>query len=125
MQSQDLPSAATSVGTDTCLMGYLETWPMSEIVLWMHQTRRTGMLRVGAGFGAGVLFFRAGELYRCEWGQLSGEQGLLALLEVQRGAFSLIQREPPYALANITRPTSQLLLQIAVSGDEHVRAGQA
>ncbi len=50
---------------ETSLMGALETWPLVDIILWLYQTRRSAMLRVGLGLGAGVLFFREGNLFRC------------------------------------------------------------
>jgi hypothetical protein len=110
---------------DNCLVGTLDTWPLSDIVMWLHQSRRTAMLRVGAGLSAGVLFFKEGELFRCEWGPLGGEQALIALLGVRRASFSLIQREPPEARPNIHRHTPELLLQLAVAMDERHRGGQA
>jgi hypothetical protein len=110
---------------DGCLVGTLDTWPLSDIVMWLHQSRRTAMLRVGAGMTAGVLFFKDGELFRCEWGNLGGEQALIALLSLSRASFSLIQREPPEARPNIYRQTPELLLQLAVAMDERRRGGQA
>ncbi len=110
---------------DGCLVGTLETWPLSDIILWLHQSQRTGMLRLGTGLDAGVLFFRDGWLYRCEWGQLIGEQALFALLDLKRGSFSLMQREPPDARPNIQRPTAELLFNLTVALDEQRRAGSA
>ena len=110
---------------DVSLVGTLETWPLVDILLWANQSRRTGMLRIGIGLQAGVLFFRDGDLYRAEWGGLMGEQALQALLAVTHGAFSLTQREPPLATANIRRKTAEILLQLAVSQDEAARVGEA
>lgn len=108
-----------------CLVGTLETWPLADIITWLHQSQRTAMLRVGIGLDAGVLFFKHGELYRCEWGSYGGEQALIGLLNIQSGSFSLIQREPPIARPNIFRPTPELLLQLAVAHDERARAHSA
>ena len=110
---------------DVSLVGTLETWPLVDIILWANQSHRTGMLRIGLGLNAGVIFFREGEAYRVEWGGLTGEQALLALLSIRTGSFSLTQRDPPLASANIRRPTAELLLQLAVSQDEGNRAGDA
>ena len=106
---------------NNCLVGTLETWSLADVVLWLHQTNRTALVRVGTGLNAGVLFFRSGQLYRCEWGMLNGEAALVALLSLRQGSFSLMQRDPPDALANIHRGTGELLLQIAVAQDHAAR----
>jgi hypothetical protein len=110
---------------DGCLVGTLETWPLTDIIMWLHQTQRSGMVRIGVGMGAGVLFFKHGDLYRCEWGELIGEEALLSLLGLREGAFSLIQRDPPDASPNIRQPTAELLFQLTVARDERNRLGDA
>jgi len=110
---------------DVSLVGTLSTWPLIDIILWANESHRTGMLRIGAGLQAGVLFFKDGDLFRVEWASLFGEQALLALLAIRDGTFSLIQRDPPLATPNIQRPTAELLLQLAVTQDETALAGEA
>lgn len=100
---------------ETCLLGTLETWPLADLLVWLHQTRRTAMVRVGSGLEAGVVFFRDGHLLRCEWDRLAGEEALLALLAVAQGSFALIQRAVPEVRPNILRPTPELLLQCAIA----------
>ncbi|MCH5373678.1 MAG: DUF4388 domain-containing protein, partial [Planctomycetes bacterium] len=41
----------------------LETWPLSDLLLWVHKTQRTAMVRVGSGLEAGVIFFHEGRLF--------------------------------------------------------------
>ncbi|MEE8409929.1 MAG: DUF4388 domain-containing protein [Myxococcota bacterium] len=110
---------------ENCLVGSLETWPLADVILWLHQGGRSAMVRVGVGINAGVLFFVNGHLFRAEWGHLKGEQALIALLGLTHGAFTLIQRQPPDARPNIIRPTAELLLQLAVAQDERSRVHQA
>lgn len=103
---------------NTCLVGALETWPLVDVVSWLHQTCRTGMVRVGSGTDAGILCFRQGQLYRAEWGSLAGERAFICLLGLARGTFAINQGELPDARPNIVRPTAELLLQLAIAQDE-------
>lgn len=103
------------------LVGTLDSWPVPDLLVWLHQTQRTAMVRIGAGLDAGIIFFSHGELYRCEWGQLTGEQALYHLLQVKAGTFTLIQREFPQAAPNVHRSTPEVLLQSAVLIDERHR----
>ena len=115
-------TASTTTDFDTTLIGQLETWPLPDVLVWLNQTRRTAMLRVGIGLSAGVIFFEDGHLYRAEWGELAGEHALLALFGLQGGSFALIQREIPCPRPNIFRQTPELLLQCAIALDEMRRA---
>ena len=107
---------------ESCMVGNLETWPLMDLLLWLNKTGRSAMVRVGAGLDAGVIFFHKGHLFRCEWGPHTGEQALWGLLHVNRGIFSLIQRDVPTPRPNIHHPTEQLLLHYAVARDEQGRA---
>ena len=108
-----------------CLVGTLETWPLTDVIMWLHQMNRTAMVRVGSGMTAGVLFFQKGELFRVEWGRLRGEEALMGLLNLNAGSFTLIQRAPPQATQNIFRPAIELLLQLAVAQDENTQRASA
>jgi hypothetical protein len=119
--SQRTVSTDVEGSADTCLVGTLDTWPLADLLLWMHETRRTGMVRLGAGLDAGVVFFQAGVLFRCEWGELGGEHAIIALLGMTEGSFSIIQRPVPDARPNVSRPTPELLFQCAVALDERRR----
>lgn len=121
MNTSEVKPQAPRDPWDSCLIGDLETWPLAELLLWLHQTGRTAMVRVGTGLRAGVLFFRSGQLFRCEWGPLAGEDALVALLDAAQGTFQLIQRDIPEARPNIGRPTAEVLFQCAVATDERSR----
>ncbi len=119
MQNREPTTEDTSA--DNCLVGTLSTWPLADLLLWMHQSRRSAMVRIGSGLDAGVIFFREGTLFRCEWGSRHGEEALIALLDVEDGSFSIIQRQIPEARPNVRRATPELLLQCAVAKDERRR----
>ena len=108
-----------------CLIGTLDTWPLSDLLLWLHETRRSAMVRVGTGLDAGVVFFRDGSLVRCEWRGRSGEEALLLLLASAEGSFTLIQRAMPEVHPNVRMATPELLLQCAMLLDQHRRSSVA
>lgn len=110
---------------ETCLVGTLETWPLSDLLLWLNKTGRTAMVRVGVGLEAGVIFVSNGLAFRCEWGRYSGQEALFGLLSLDHGVFSLIQRDVPRPRPNIFVPTEHLLLQFAVYSDERSLAASA
>lgn len=124
MQSQ-AKTEPTREPWDSCLVGNLETWPLAELLLWLHQSGRTAMVRLGSSLDGGVLFFRGGRLVRCEWGSLYGEQALVALMSLKQGTFQLIQRDIPDARPNIARPTPEVLFQCAVAADEQARSASS
>jgi hypothetical protein len=103
---------------DASLVGTLATWPLADLLLWMHQSGRSAMIRIGSGLDAGVVFFVGGSIFRCEWGAAKGEQALIALLALKDGAFTIIQRLFPDVHPNVSRPTAELLLQCAIALDE-------
>lgn len=110
---------------ETCLIGQLETWPLSDVLLWLNKTGRSAMVRIGTGLEAGVIFFHNGHMYRCEWGSLAGERALWALLDVTAGVFTMIQRDLPQPRPNLFIPTEQLLLQFAIARDERTMMASA
>src|SRR4051812_6111270 len=101
----------TSHDDRSCLVGQLETWPLEEILLWLYESERSAVLRIGTGREHAMLLVRGGHLSRVEWGARSGEAALIALFGMPAGAFNLMLREPPDARANVQRPTPELLLQ--------------
>ena len=98
------------IPSDGCIVGDLDTWALPNVIGWLHQGRRTAMVRVGQGLTAGVLFFREGHLTRCEFHGLDGEDALECLLEMNDGTLNIIQREIPDARPNVFKPTAEVLL---------------
>lgn len=102
----------------SCLVGQLEAWPLEEILLWLFQSERSAVLRIGTGREHAMLMVRHGHLSRVEWGARMGEEALIALFGLPVGAFNLMLREPPDARANVLRPTPELLLQCTFAHGE-------
>ena len=103
------------------LVGQLEAWPLEEILLWLLQSERSAVLRIGTGREQATLLVRGGHLSRVEWGARMGEEALIALFSIPVGAFNLMLREPPDVRANVLRPTPELLLQCTLAYDESGR----
>ena len=91
------------------LSGSLEDWPLVELLGWLHDCQRSGILRIRAGREDGQVFFSEGILYRCRWGRLHGEEALDALMRVTAAPFLLVQIDPPHVLPNVDTPTELLL----------------
>jgi hypothetical protein len=83
--------------------------PLLRVLEWMHDEQRTGMIRIGEGLKAGVLLFMHGHLFRAEWGTLTGEAVVDALLSLRRARMMVLQREIPSARPNVRTATSLLL----------------
>lgn len=105
------------------IRGDLSTWPLFDLLQWLHNTGRNAMVRIGKGLDGGVLFILNGYLFRVEYANKTGEEALLQLLQLSSAPFSLIQRDVPRPQPNIFLPTEQLLLQLSISIDE-ARRGQ-
>ena len=118
-----VPTTHTAAASDdrSCLVGQLEAWPLEEILLWLYQSERSAVLRVGTGREHAMLLVRGGNLSRVEWGTQMGEEALIALFSMPAGAFNLMLREPPDARPNVLRPTPELLLQCTFAYDESNR----
>ncbi len=112
---------STASDDRSCLVGQLEAWPLEEILLWLYQSERSAVLRVGTGREHAMLLVRGGHLSRVEWGTRMGEDALIALFSMPVGAFNLMLREPPDARANVLRPTPELLLQCTFAYEESDR----
>jgi hypothetical protein len=94
---------------DGCLVGTLSAWPLPDLLLWLYDTRRTAMVRIGSGFGAATLFLDEGVLFRCEWGHLEGRDVLEHVFALDEASFCVIQRDFPHPPPNFFLPQSDLL----------------
>lgn len=100
---------------ERCEIGELTPEALVALLGRLHDERCTGMLRVGPGLDAGVIFFHDGTVTRCEWRTLWGEEALMAILGVARASFMLIRRGIPQPAANIGLTTPDLLQHCAAA----------
>ncbi|HET6343848.1 MAG TPA: DUF4388 domain-containing protein [Myxococcota bacterium] len=56
--------------------GRIEEWPLWDVMMWLHLSKRTATLRVAVGGHAGSLSFCDGQLARCDFNE---DSGVLAL----------------------------------------------
>ena len=99
--------------------GDLETFPVLDMFVWLHQGAQTALMRVDAGGAPGWAFFQRGQLFRCEWRGLKGREAVFALTQAQNGRFWLSKRLLRAGHANVDTPTSELLLECAMVIDGH------
>ena len=105
----------------TGLIGDLEDFPLSGILIWLHYGRYDTIIRIGSGVLRGTLYLRDGTLFRCEFGECAGELALGSMLTLERGAFSTeaLPKEAP--LPNVKGSTEELVLRWAVKRDRRER----
>lgn len=110
-EAHKAPAASGPVDGETegCMVGDVRDWPILEMLYWLHRGNRSAMVRVGEGLDAAVIFVANGFVFRCEWGQWSGEDALARLVLVERAPFRLIQRDMPRPEPNILQNTESLL----------------
>jgi CheY-like chemotaxis protein len=115
------------------LQGDLATHPLWALLQYLRQVHKSGSLRVrgaaGAGAsggsggsgGSGTIELRDGELVAARWGNLRGDEALLALLCTEEGSFRLDEdgsaaTAPRPAAAEL--PMNELLMRAAWLKDE-------
>lgn len=99
------------------LVGDLEDFPLSGLLIWLHFGGYDTVLRIGSGVLRGTLYLRNGKLFRCEFGECAGELALGSMLTLERGAFSTSALPNECPLANVDGSTEELVLRWAVKRD--------
>jgi CheY-like chemotaxis protein len=111
------------------LQGDLTTHPLWALLQYLRQVHKSGSLRVRgpAGSGSsGTIELRAGELVGARWGNLRGDEALLALLCMEEGSFRLDEeRDPAAAPQPVSElPMNELLMRAAWLKDEIAKRRQ-
>jgi CheY-like chemotaxis protein len=91
------------------LQGDLANHPVWEVLQYLAQARKSGILRVKAPAGAGSVEMRGGEAVEARWQGLRGREALLALLSMEEGGFRFDPSLPGEEAS--TRTASELRLQ--------------
>jgi len=106
------------------LQGDLSTHPLWALLQYLRQVHRSGNLRVrgaaGSG-GSGTIELRNGELAGARWGNLRGDEALLALLCMEEGSFRLDEDTDAGAAprpVDAELPMTELLMRAAWLKDE-------
>lgn len=106
------------------LQGDLSTHPLWALLQYLRQVHRSGNLRVrgaaGSG-GSGTIELREGELVSARWGNLRGDEALLALLCTEEGSFRLDEdtdASPAPEPGEAGLPMNELLMRAAWLKDE-------
>ncbi len=99
------------------MIGDLETWPLAEILLWLHRTGRTAVVQMGTDSVRGIICFNDGCLFHCQWGQARGELALGALLTMTRGFVHLDESDGQQPNSNIQGATDEVIKRWTVAHD--------
>jgi len=106
------------------LQGDLSTHPLWALLQYLRQVHRSGNLRVrgaAGSAGSGTIELRNGELVGARWGNLRGDEALLALLCTEEGSFRLDEDTDAEADAGTDAaelPMNELLMRAAWLKDE-------
>jgi len=92
------------------LAGKLEIVQITELIQILHQSHKTGQLKLGSGSSSGEILFREGEILSASLGVLRGEPAFYSLIGWEAGTFSFAPGDVP-AEGDIKRPTMLLLLE--------------
>jgi len=115
--AQASPRTSTTASPEQELRGNLEQMPMVDLLQLLTMNRRSGVLGITTGYGAGEIRLSGGEVTDAVYRRLEGEKAFYRLLGERAGRFAF----SPGALATtrrFTAPTSQLLMEAMHQVDE-------
>ncbi len=111
---------SSQVTTD--MEGEISKWPIVDMLMWLHDSHRSVLMRVDANQKIGWLTVCNGTVMRCEYDGLVGKAALFALLSLTYGYFNVSAQVGTSIMRNIYAPTQKLLLQHAIKVDERAYA---
>ena len=76
--------------TVTDLKGALSTFPLTEVIQLLHETRKTGILCLERADGQGEIYFSEGEARYARVGRSRGQRAFHALVKWVEGDFTFI-----------------------------------
>ena len=103
--------------------GEIVGFSLPDVIQINHQNRFSGCIAVESALGAGLLFFRDGEIIHAEQGKRTGEEAFYDVLGWPAGRYRL-QQNVTTTRSTIQKSSQHLLLDAARVLDER-RAGRA
>jgi CheY-like chemotaxis protein len=100
---------ANRTATLQVLQGDLASHPLWEVVQYLGQARKSGVLRVRSLSGAGSIDLRDGAVLEARCQGLRGREALLALLSLEEGGFRFDPSLP--GAGSLPEPAAELKLQ--------------
>jgi CheY-like chemotaxis protein len=106
------------------LQGDLITHPLWAVLQYLRQVHKSGSLRVRGAGGSGTIELRGGGLTAARWGNLRGNEALLALLCMEEGNFRFDNAEDAAPAPSLgfpigeELPMNELLMRAAWLKDE-------
>jgi CheY-like chemotaxis protein len=107
----------SSVSLDQELRGNLEQMPMVDLIQLLTMNRKSGVLGITTGYGAGEVRLADGEVVDAVYRRLEGEKAFYRMLGEREGRFAFSPGEAATA-RRLTSPTSQLLMEAMRQVDE-------
>ncbi len=99
------------------LRGNLEQMPMVDLLQLLTMNRRSGVLTITTGYGAGEVRLAEGEAVDAVYRRLEGEKAFYRMLGEREGRFAFSPGEPS-AARRLTSSMSQLLMEAMRQVDE-------
>ena len=103
--------------TEQELRGHIEQMPMVDLIQLLTMNRRSGVLGITTGYGAGEIRLADGEVIDAVYNRLEGEKAFYRLLGERAGRFAFSPGEPA-TVRRLTAPTSHLLMESMRQVDE-------
>jgi hypothetical protein len=109
--SERTPASRDGTSANRWMVGKLSTWPLLDMLRWLHLNGRSAVLRIGIPPNEGIVVVEDGNICACAWRQTAGEVALLGLLSLKEASFTILRGEKVPLLRNIVTATPELLLQ--------------
>jgi hypothetical protein len=94
---------------------------VSEVVQVLHESRKTGTLRIHGGGATGRVYFDKGEIRQARLGDKQAEDAFYEMLGFTRGTFAFEAGESAVK-PDISQPTMTLLMEGLRRQDEQGRS---
>lgn len=120
-QAEDMPAgladgttlALGALGGPDGMVGSLSHMSMTELFTTLEYNGKTGILSISHSDAEGKVFFKDGNIIRCEYKGLLNLEAIYRLLKLQEGVFEFVAKDLSSRPSEIPLTTQQILLEYA------------